>query len=87
MRTAEDAAGRIDSLWSYQRYLSLYANSYIAKYHEHRYNADSLYVPRMFHTSRVSVLGTGPSSGLPFALRRLFEMILTQVDGFRAGRL
>lgn len=47
-------------------------------------NADSLYVPS---TSRVSVLGTGPSLGLPFALRGLFQIFLTRVDGFRVGKL
>lgn len=47
-------------------------------------NAVSLYVTS---TSRVSVIGAGPSSGLPFALRGLFQIFLTRVDGFRAGRL
>lgn len=36
MRTNEDAPGHMGLLWSYQRYLSLYVNSYIAYYHEHR---------------------------------------------------
>lgn len=49
-----------------------------------RGNADTLHVPS---TSHVTVLGTELSSGLPFALRGLFQIFLTRVDGFRAGRL